>query len=205
MEELIFSNYQIEELQKTGIYKITCIINDKVYIGAALGVAATGKHKIGFYRRWREHITNLRLNRHRNSHLQHAWNKYGSDSFRFEILEFCSPLEGKDKEISWMDKYDALNHKKGFNIIRQNLENRTFSDNHRKKIAEALTGKKRPKSIFNSIMKPVLQFDKDNNLIAEFESMSEAFRQTGIQRQDIGKVCLGKLKSAGGYIWKIKR
>jgi hypothetical protein len=52
--------------------------------------------------------------------------------------------------------------------------------------------------------KPIIQYDKSMNIINEYESLSEASRQTNINLQNISTVCLGKNKSAGGYIWKYK-
>jgi hypothetical protein len=49
--------------------------------------------------------------------------------------------------------------------------------------------------------KVVLQLDKNNNIINEFKSYTEAKKITGIDPQH----CLiGKNKSAGGFIWKYK-
>lgn len=53
--------------------------------------------------------------------------------------------------------------------------------------------------------KAVLQFDKNFNLIAEYKSMLEASRATGIDHGTIGLVANGKRKSAGGFIWKYKQ
>lgn len=53
--------------------------------------------------------------------------------------------------------------------------------------------------------KPIIQYDKLMNIISEYESLSEAARQTKINAQNISSVCLGKNKSAGGYIWKYKQ
>lgn len=52
--------------------------------------------------------------------------------------------------------------------------------------------------------KPVLQFDKSGNYIAEFESASAASLITGINLGNISQVCMNKRKTAGGYIWKYK-
>lgn len=46
------------------------------------------------------------------------------------------------------------------------------------------------------------QFDKDNNLIAEFESAAAAARAIGGDSSGIGKVCRGQKTMAYGYIWK---
>ena len=42
------------------------------------------------------------------------------------------------------------------------------------------------------------------NFIACYESTSEASKITNTNQSDIGKVCTGKRKSAGGYVWKWK-
>lgn len=56
------------------------------------------------------------------------------------------------------------------------------------------------------ISKPVLQYTKDMELVAEYPSAKEAERQTGINNATICYTCLNKrhYKSAGGYIWKWK-
>lgn len=50
--------------------------------------------------------------------------------------------------------------------------------------------------------KPILQFDKNKNLIAEYRSEYEAFITTGIG--NIYRCLKGQLKTAGGYIWVYK-
>lgn len=51
--------------------------------------------------------------------------------------------------------------------------------------------------------RPVQMYDKKTNVfIAEFESMKIAMERTGIHKESISEVCRGKLKSAGGFIWK---
>ena len=57
----------------------------------------------------------------------------------------------------------------------------------------------------NNPSKPVLQFSKDGELIAEYLSTREAERQTGCNHGSICACCKGKLKSTGGYIWKYKK
>lgn len=61
----------------SGIYQIRNTVNDKIYIGSTNS----------FKERWNNHIKLLRKNRHDNDHLQNAWNLYGEENFKFEILE----------------------------------------------------------------------------------------------------------------------
>ena len=60
-----------------GIYKITNLKNHKIYIGSSNNIM----------RRWYEHLRDLKNQKHCNSHLQNAWNKYGENNFLFEIIE----------------------------------------------------------------------------------------------------------------------
>jgi hypothetical protein len=49
----------------------------------------------------------------------------------------------------------------------------------------------------------IFQLDKLNhNIVNEFGSAMEAYRITGINDRDISSCIRGKLKSAGGYLWK---
>ena len=54
--------------------------------------------------------------------------------------------------------------------------------------------------------KPVLQFSKNGDFIAEYESGVEAGRITGINNKNISSCCSGRygFKTAGGYLWKFK-
>lgn len=49
---------------------------------------------------------------------------------------------------------------------------------------------------------PVNQYDKFGNLIQMFKSLYDADRLLGVSYTSISKCCKGKLKSAGGYIWR---
>ena len=52
--------------------------------------------------------------------------------------------------------------------------------------------------------KKVIQFDKKNNKLNEYLSLSEASKLTGISVSCISYCCSGKTKTSGGYIWKYK-
>lgn len=75
-----------------GIYKITCVNNNKVYIGSSNNINL----------RWQSHKSRLRRGKH-NKNLLNSYNKYGIDSFIFEILEECDVLDLLKREIYWAD------------------------------------------------------------------------------------------------------
>jgi group I intron endonuclease len=90
---------------KKYIYKITNIINKKCYIGQ------TQNYKT----RFAAHKNALRKNQHENPHLQLAWNKYGEENFKFEIIEHIENYN--EREIYWISFYQSTDKKYGYNIM----------------------------------------------------------------------------------------
>ena len=52
--------------------------------------------------------------------------------------------------------------------------------------------------------KPVVQYDKNMNYLNSYASIIQASKNTNTDKSDISKVCQGRRKTAGGYIWKWK-
>ena len=194
---------EIKDVFKTGIYKITCLTNGKVYVGSACSTDPR-KSKRGFRGRWYQHLQHLNKSTHRNHYLQSCWNKYGEKNFSFEILELCDKANAKEKEEFWISAYKADNNEFGFNVIKSHLAfYGQFSDDHRSRISASLTGKPRTEALKKKLGVAVIQFDLEGNELNRFYSMTEAYKITGVQRADIGQACIGrKLKTAGGFIWK---
>ena len=71
-----------------GVYKITCLLNGKIYIGSVAGGVGERNFRIRHF----EHLDGLEIKSH-NRHLQNAYNKYGTDNFIFEVLEICEKDE----------------------------------------------------------------------------------------------------------------
>ena len=78
-----------------GIYKITNLVNGKVYIGQSQDI----EH------RWQEHRRNMYLEKYQNIVLYKALKKYGIDNFSFTILEECALEELDDKEIQYIESF----------------------------------------------------------------------------------------------------
>lgn len=79
-----------------------------------------------------------------------------------------------------------------------------MSEEAREKMSASKKGKKISDETRAKLSKQVCQYDKQGNFIAEYYGASEAERQTDIANSSIIACCKGKLKSAGGYIWKYK-
>jgi hypothetical protein len=91
----------------------------------------------------------------------------------------------------------------------------TASDETKRKISESLKGNNRhlghhhieetkKKISEKGNRKTVLQFTKDGQFIKEYPSVREASKQNGIRSSSISNCCLGRNKSAGGFVWKYK-
>ena len=180
------NNNMIAEKYKSGIYKITNIINSKLYIGSAIDI----------YLRWKGHIQLLQNNKHHSIYLQNSWNKYGGGNFKFEVIEY---IEDKNKLIEreqfYLDTYKPYEPQNGYN------ESPT---------ARSPLGVKHTEETKNimgkSHMKPVIQLEYKNNkfnYIKRFEGILEAEKELNIKSQNIIQCCklTKRYYRAGAFIW----
>ena len=116
-----------------GIYQITNTTNGKKYIGQSIDIE----------RRLNQHKRNLTNNNHSNQHLQKAWNKYGSDTFTFDIIKECSESLLNYYEKEYIFTWNLTNHNNGYNIQDGGGHFRTAEET-RKKISEACKDEKHP-------------------------------------------------------------
>lgn len=98
-----------------GIYKITNLLNGKVYIGQSVDIE----------KRWSTHKAELKNNYHYNFHLQNAWNKYGEESFEFSVVEECDIDKLNQCEIYWISKFNS--YKDGYNLTSGGGNTESFS------------------------------------------------------------------------------
>jgi group I intron endonuclease len=90
-------------------------------------------------------------------------------------------------------------------LVKARIERGT-SVKTREKLSIANKGKK-PHintilAIKKSLSRPVRQYTLDNELIQEWESISEACRQLNLDTSRISLCCRGKAKTTGGFKWK---
>lgn len=89
-----------------GIYKITCLPSQFIYVGQSINIE----------NRWKQHLNELRNNKHNNEGLQEDFLKYGEVNFNFEVIAKCEPEALNMLESYYVKKYDNLN--KSYNIMR---------------------------------------------------------------------------------------
>lgn len=123
-----------------------------------------------------------------------------------QIRKISEALKGKKQPSEFCKK-------RGDSIRKVYEERGGFSDEHKKKISEALTGRtysddtiqkfreaKAPDK--NPRSRKVVQKDFSGNVIRTYASTREAMRETGIEYSSIVRVCNKRLNHAGGYCWE---
>lgn len=157
-----------------GIYSITNAVNGKKYIGSSIDV----NNRLVY------HECALRHGRHHNKHLQRAWDKYGSDSFRFEVIQTCCVDELLDIEQEWIDCTEDLYNMCPFS---HSTLGREMTDEHKKKISRSNMGH----SVTDEMREKFRENYKSNKKIQEYikskKGDSEYWKSIGFTREGIAK------------------
>lgn len=181
-----------------GIYKITNIVNNKVYIGESLSIKD----------RWWIHNNELSKNKHHSYHLQRSYNKYGKYNFKFEILEQCNKEELFIKQDKYILRYKSDNRKFGYNILKAGnkwsdehmLRMKTIFNNSTKRIeSNILSGINK-----RGIGKNVIKYSIDGKFICEYTSIKLAAESELLDKSCVGKCCKRKINKCGNFIFRYK-
>ncbi len=121
----------------SAIYKITNEQSGKVYIGGSSNIRDRRQH----------HEWDLEHGCHANTVLQEDYNNY-PESFRFDVIEYCSAKDLIELERKYIAEYDAMNPICGYNRESGGNKDKTISDQtkkiwseHRKGEGAAMYGK----------------------------------------------------------------
>lgn len=202
-----------------GIYKITNP-KGKVYIGQSVRLN---------YRK--KQYKNLSVTK--QPKIYNSLKKYGFDSHTFEVIEECSIDQLDEREIYWKQYHlNQVNNNWDMVLFCGIFDNGTgpLPESTKKKISNALKGRSSPwsspqatsmgkankgkirtETFKNNVRlnnsKPILQYDKQGNLIQEWECALDAARHLNKPNSAISECCCGSKgrKSAYGYIWKFKK
>lgn len=90
-----------------GIYKLTNLLDNKVYIGQSVDIAE----------RWKQHIKcGLGIDTPQNNKLYKAMLSSGVENFTFELLEECPRDKLNEEEIYWINFYQSQDY--GYNMTK---------------------------------------------------------------------------------------
>jgi group I intron endonuclease len=203
--------------RKWCVYKHTNKVNGKVYIGIT-----SQDVRVRWNRGWGYQYC---------PHFGRAIQKYGWDNFAHEILyDGLTQTEAENWEINLIAEYHSADSRFGYNVslggsgagkhsdetrekigkVRRGCHHteeskqkmrvahlgKTFSEEHLQKLKTAQYGSKHHRA------RTVYQFTLSGELVAVYDCISEAMRQTGVPNQNIVKCCQGRRAYAGGYVWK---
>ena len=210
------------------IYKITNLINNKVYIGQT---------RATIQKRYKAHISTAfnENSKDYNNYLYRAIRKYGKENFIVNEIEGIDNSLLNDREMYWIDYYDSTNRDIGYNLtlgggghknpkIDDELINKLWNEGYSHTEISKIVGskittvslhlknnpthtkeeikKRRYAKTFEKIRRiKVDQYDLDGNFIKHFDSAFNASIETNICADSIRRACNGNVKSAGGYLW----
>lgn len=170
------------------IYKIENLINKKVYIGQTVKKPQ---------RRFQAHRSLLKRNIHDNDHLQKAWNRYGEENFKFEIIENYPLHELDNIEIELISKYRKIN--KCYNLESGGNSQKELSESTKNKLSKSI------KDLHENNKEYRLKFLEGRarkiiciNTGGIYNSIVEASEDFNINYTNIHQVCCGNSNSARG-------
>lgn len=124
------------------------------------------------------------------------------DTHGYQIVDLYKNGKGKRKKVHRLvaqafipnpQKKKTVNHKDGNpkNNCVDNLEWATQKENNLHCI-----------NILKNRFKPVASYNKNGNLVKQYESVTEAADDVGAQKTNIVKACRGQIKSCAGLVWR---
>jgi group I intron endonuclease len=200
---------------KMCVYKISFTNYNKIYVGSSCRWP---------YRR-REHLYDLKKNKHHNRYLQRAYNKYGLSNINIDVLEFCnSEIDLREREQYWINFFDTTNPKMGFNLVK--IVNKTgtigykFTDKQKNDISNRMkilmSNKDQREKVSNIISENIKEnpniyngnfaaktffiFNPENELI-EINNLCKFCRDKDLDYKKMYEVCYGRRSEYLG--WKI--
>lgn len=120
---------------EAGVYVIKNNVNGKQYVGSS----------IDLHMRRIQHFSKLRCNKHVNQHLQNAWNKYGKESFEFEVLETVEIDNNIKETLLKREQFWIDNLKPEYNILQVAGSNYGYhhTEETKQKISNSMKGVKK--------------------------------------------------------------
>lgn len=119
---------------KSGIYQILNMETGKCYVGSSVNIE----------KRIQRHKILLSGNKHINKKLQYSWNKHGSESFVFNVLEIVQPTKELliQREQYWIDHFESFTN--GYNLVPRagTTLGHKLSEETKKRLSEVHKGKK---------------------------------------------------------------
>lgn len=123
------------------IYKITNLVNNKIYIGQTI---------VSISERWTNHC----YPKSNCIALRNAISKYGKDNFKIEQIDQAQNQEELDrKEQEWISKLQSTNPTIGYNLLSGGSGGSKHSEATKNKMSKSRIGKKMTKKTRDTLLK----------------------------------------------------
>ena len=133
------------------IYKVTNLVNQKVYIGQSIN---------SLDHRKKQHYKESKYHKNDTTYFHNALKKYSEQDFIWEILEELTSLEElNSREIYWIEYYQSTNKEKGYNLKLGGNNGGKCCDSTKRKIGDTTIKKwknpeiaKKMKDVLDTLM-----------------------------------------------------
>lgn len=109
-------------IKKSGVYRLVCAKTGYTYHGSSLDLV----------KRERYYWSRLERGGCHNKALQYAFDAFGRDNLRFEVVEECDADVLRERELHYIRTFDG----KSFNILRDSRNVGPVSEETRRKLSE---------------------------------------------------------------------
>lgn len=129
---------------------------------------------------------------------------YGKHLSKEHKLKISESGKGKHHHVTSEEQKRKISEsRKGLKFTEEHRRHLSESSKRRKAAPETIEKmRERMKGAKNHKAKKVLQYSLEDELIKEWDCISDAERETGANRHCIKRCCEGTQRKAGGYKWK---
>lgn len=168
------------------VYKITNLINNKIYVGQTYSKYNPDMSQI--YVRFERHCKDaVKFGMKVPGAIDKAIYKYGRDNFKVELIEECNTLkEVNKKEIYWISKLNSTNRNIGYNLTKggeggdtYRLKSKEEMDEIKLKISNSNKGKN------NGNSSQVKAMNIENGNVYEFETLGKCLQFFNIHNKGV--------------------
>ncbi len=162
----------------SGIYTIKNSINNNIYVGSSCNL------KDRIYR----HLLHLKQKRHHSIHLQRAYDKYGKDNFRIQVVEYCKEALLKEREEFYMKKFNSCHRGFGYNITIDAIRPK-MSEETKKKLSKTNMG-----HFVSKATRLKMSVATKGKIISEEnkEKLRKYWRDGGVSKETLEKMRYGR-------------
>lgn len=198
---------QEQDGSSVGIYVIENLTNGHFYIGQADGLR----------RRFNEHSSLLERGKHDNTHLQRAYQKYGSEGFVMFMMQSCPEADLNRIEQEWVDLFwdgcktcynikvvaNKPPNRKGAKLTPEQLQRwsdvkkgKRFTEEHKRKIGESHKGQTYMAKTFDVRLQ-----SPTGEVFGPITNLNQFAKTHNLLAQGLGALIRGKISQTKG--WKL--